>query len=275
MTKYRFAPIGRLSKINFDALDIDVNWVVTDIIANIDSFTSSFNDEEEIKSYLKEYLRLSNNLFIYYEKDGIPYTTRVITNKDESFVPYIKDALENGNPRYVSTETHMFKEDLRRLLQSAKNERYVAYLHDNEYISDYLYNKLLSYREAKGEEEKIIIEKIKKNISNYKTLRTLYIGTRAYENAFNLNKDRKGVQDDVIVTGEELYEVFQPLENEELFYKTNISQPKHFDDDQTNIARAYSEGGMDEVYSYVDDIRDVGLTENDLKRIEKDERKLR
>ena len=262
MVTYKLRPLNVLRTIvNLEGKDIEANVFVTNNIAIIDEFMSRFNDSKEAIEELRKYFEIQDGLYIYYENGG-PRTSRVLYESDKYFMPYIDDVKKRESKATVSTETKQFKSDFERLLKSASNSRYMKFLYDNNFISEYLYTRLLQYADVMGtysnddfDHKKVLIEKIKANVSNYKQLRDLYVGTRIYEKVYHLNKDRvndSSFKDDDI---SDLRDYMHPsivVSDEELKEASAHEEPIYLDEQEQDLYDAYMHGGEEELMLYTD-----------------------
>ena len=264
MVTYKLRPLNVLRTIvNLEGKDIEenTNTFVTNNIAVIDEFMSQFNDSKEAIEELRKYFEIQGGLYIYYENGG-PRASRVLYGSDKYFTPYIDDVKKREFKATVSTETKQFKSDFEKLLKSASNSRYMKFLYDNNFISEYLYTRLLQYADVMGtysnddfDHKKVLVEKIKANVSNYKQLRDLYVGTRIYEKVYHLNKDRVNASsfkdDDISDLRDYMYPSIV-VSDEELKEASVHEEPIYLDEQEQDLYDAYMHGGEEELMLYTD-----------------------
>lgn len=255
MTKYMLSPLLKMQGIKLDGLNTNSHTVVSDTLAKIDDFTSYFNDEEELKNYLKKFFKLDDDekLYIYYEYKKQEKRLPILYAKDASFIDYAEEREINVWPG-----TEHFKKDYRKFLDSSKNEKYLDFMYENGFMYVDLYECLKQYRyylnsDSINEEENRVKseleEKIRNYLINYKTLRNLYIGTQKYRK-FILHSDP------IIPKVDNPY-----MEEEQEIYSTQEEQ---------NEADIYRYASDEEIEEFGDMI-----PENVKKRIEADYRHIR
>ncbi len=230
MVIYRLQPLDKLSKIDFIARKIDPYdesiCVVSDSIAKIDKFTSGFENEAELKKFFM--LDPNENLYIYYKQNGTR-TTRLMYAKDDALKPFIDE--ENIN---VREDTPYFKNLLLSVLKGSSNKRYMDFIEKNGFIPKHLLELLEDYNKATTYDDQMqLIKRISHDLSNYKALRNLYIGTKTYEKAFNVNQ-HNNKQEDV-----EILDIDTSMPNK--------TEDDYMDEMERELYELYLRGGMDEL----------------------------
>ena len=103
---------------------------------------------------------------------------------------------------------------------------YIEYLYKNGYINDHLYNRLAQYRlnrHMKYTKLEMLLTSIIRDLSSYKVIRNIYIGTKRYQNKIDIPMEvpKKEIEEDKYLNDNEKYQfdIFLHGGEEEL-YKT-------------------------------------------------------
>lgn len=178
-----FSPKTKIETLIGINVDGDGTFVISGkkgLLSAIDKYTMQFKDSDELKYNLLDIGIIDGdaNLYIRYEQDG-PRKTPILYSGNEKMEPFT-DELST----YVSSDTIYFKKLLNQLLKSSKNSIYLDYMNRFGYINEYIYRKLLDYKDNNAlsySDLEFIREKIAKQLTSYKIIRDIYIGTKRYQ----------------------------------------------------------------------------------------------
>ncbi len=231
MAKYRLEPLNKLEKlIELGAMGINPSCIVTTKIAELDKITSKYNDEEEFKEELKKFFELEPNekVYIWYMQEG-RRTTRPMYKTDEAMLPFIEE-----ESVYVSKDTPHFQRLFLQVLKAASKERYMDFMEKNGFIQPHMLRLMKEYNLADTyDNQKQLASRIGDDLTSYKALRNMYIGTKTYEKWVN----------DQIEEATRLNEI-----NEE-YKDADLTSPEYIylNEMEQDLYEVYKRGGLDEV----------------------------
>lgn len=215
------------------------------LLSMIDIYTMQFDNDEKLLYDLLDIGVLDRDakLYIRYENNG-PKKTSILYKEAEKLLPFSKECSTN-----VATNTSHFEKILNQLLKSANNIKYINFMFKYGYINDYLYKKLIEYRNSSKKsysELELLTTKISIALSSYKVIRDIYIGTKRYKN----NEAIPNVEPISIIKA-------NPIDNE-------------MTADEKYQLDLYLHGGEDELYSIYDNDQ---ISDKVLKKINEYHRK--
>lgn len=201
-------------------------------LAIIDGYTMQFKDEEALIYDLidRGILDRDVKLKIRYKNKG-NRETPVLYSTDTGIKPFVDELVSKNNDTIstVANDTEYFNKLYNRMLRCSINKpEYIKFLYEKGYINDHLYNRLEAYKLNKYTKYASIeqlLTSIVKDLSSYKVIRNIYIGTKRYK------------------AGD-----MQPMEPA----IKKEDENSYLDENEKNQLDLYLHGGEDELYSIYD-----------------------
>ena len=168
--------------IDIDKLNIKFIKGGKTTLAEIDKYTMQFNDINELEYdlYNKDVIDADVMIFIEY-KEKHEYQGEDIENR-QTDVLYAEDSemkpFTDELSTYVNEYSNHFYKFYNDILNS--NTERLKYLYDYGYITKTLYTCLNDFK--KYGMNNLLQSELVKQLTNYKTIRNIYIGTKKYKN---------------------------------------------------------------------------------------------
>lgn len=169
--------------IDIDKLNIKFIKGGKTTLAEIDKYTMQFNDINELEYdlYNKNVIDADVMIFIEY-KEKHEYQGEDIENRQTDIL-YAEDSemkpFTDELSTYVNEYSNHFGKFYKKVVDN-KDTEWWKFLNKYGYISDTLYGYLLDGRKYRI--DSLLQRELVKQLTNYKTIRNIYLGTKKYKN---------------------------------------------------------------------------------------------